>query len=65
MQERAIEGRLFTTLAKVLNVGLLISALFHILEFGSLLVDGGIDVSGGRPGIKKEKEGGSESNPQL
>lgn len=43
LEERAIEGRLFTTLAKVLNVGLLISALFHILEFGSLLVDGGID----------------------
>ncbi len=45
VQERAIQGRLFTTLPKVLNVGLLVSALFHILEFGSLLVDGGIDVS--------------------
>lgn len=31
---------------QVLNVGLLIGALFHILELGSLLVDGGIQVSG-------------------
>ena len=29
---------------QVLNVGLLVSALFHILELGSLLVDGGIAV---------------------
>ena len=33
-------------LPQVLNVGLLIGALFHILELGSLLVDGGIQVSG-------------------
>lgn len=30
---------------QVLNVGLLVGALFHILELGSLLVDGGIQVS--------------------
>ena len=32
---------------QVLNVGLLVGALFHILELGSLLVDGGIQA---RPG---------------
>lgn len=32
---------------QVLNVGLLVGALFHILELGSLLVEGGIQA---RPG---------------
>eukprot|EP00887_Chlorella_sp_A99_P003227 scaffold9.g3227.t1 len=40
--EHALVGRLATTIPKTLNVGLLVAALFHILELGSLLVDGGI-----------------------
>ena len=45
LQERSLAGRLFQTIPKVLNVGLLVAALFHILELGSLLVDRGVEVS--------------------
>jgi predicted sugar kinase len=41
-------GRLAQTVPKVLNVGLLVAALFHCLELGTLLVDGGVQV-GRRP----------------
>ena len=34
VQERAIVGRLGLSLSKSLNVGLLVAALFHILELG-------------------------------
>ena len=44
LQERSLAGRLFQTIPKVLNVGLLVAALFHILELGSLLVDRGVEV---------------------
>ncbi|KAL4427434.1 hypothetical protein ABPG77_000723 [Micractinium sp. CCAP 211/92] len=42
LQERSLLGRLGQTVPKVLNVGLLVSALFHILELGSLLVESGV-----------------------
>lgn len=42
LQERALLGRLAQTIPKVLNVGLLVSSLFHILELGSHLVDSGV-----------------------
>jgi hypothetical protein len=40
--ERGIEGLLWRTVPKVLNVGLLVAALFHILEFGSMWASEGI-----------------------
>ena len=54
LQERALAGRLHLTLPKVLNVGLLVAALFSILELGSLLVTSGVEkvrwCSGGERG---------------
>lgn len=44
-QERGIEGLLWRSVPKILNVGLLVASLFHILEFGSLIVTSGV---GGR-----------------
>jgi len=40
-------GRLAQTVPKVLNVALMVASLFQALELGSLLVDGGVAVSGG------------------
>lgn len=40
--ERGIGGYLWRTIPKSLNVALLLAALFHILEFGSLLASEGI-----------------------
>jgi hypothetical protein len=53
LQERSLAGRLFQTIPKVLSVGLLVAALFHILELGSLLVDRGVEVSGLGRGQKR------------
>jgi hypothetical protein len=44
-QEAGVEGMLHRTVPRVLNVGLLVAALFHILEFGSQLVADGVAVS--------------------
>ena len=43
--ERYIQGALWGSVPKTLNVGLLVAALFHILEFGSVLASEGIEVS--------------------
>lgn len=43
LTERSILGRLHQTVPRTLNVALLLAALFHILELGSLLADGGVD----------------------
>lgn len=43
LQERSLLGRLAQTVPKVLNVGLLVAALFHILELGALLAEEGVE----------------------
>jgi len=40
--ERGIQGSLWGTVPKTLNVALLVASLFHILEFGSVLATEGI-----------------------
>ncbi len=40
--ERGIEGALWRTVPKILNAGLLIASLFHILEFGQVLAVEGV-----------------------
>lgn len=39
LTERSVSGRLHLTIPKILNVGLLLAALFHVLEYGTLLVN--------------------------
>ena len=43
--ERGIQGALWASVPKSLNVALLVSSLFHILEFGSVLASEGVMVS--------------------
>ena len=45
-QERAIAGRVWQEVPRILNSALLVSGLFQLLEFGSLLVTQGVQVSG-------------------
>jgi len=41
--ERSIEGLLWGSVPKTLNVALLVASLFHILEFGSVLATEGVE----------------------
>lgn len=43
--ERGIQGALWGSVPKILNVGLLVASLFHILEFGTVFASEGVAVS--------------------